>query len=772
MVMSRFPVSICRILAGVAAVGLLVPTAGTAIAQEVYGASGQEIRQIRITGTQRIEPSTVLNYLDVRVGDHMNQGTLDRALKSLFATSLFADVVLRQQGNTLEVNVTENPVINQIAFEGNDKIDDDQLRAEVQLKPRQVFTRSKVQADVNRLYQIYQRNGRFSVKIEPKIINLDQNRVNLVFEIEEGEVTKVESIKFVGNTHFDDDELRAVLSTREARWYKFLTTNDRYDPDRLAYDQELLRRFYLAKGYADFRVVSANAELSRTRDDFYVTITVEEGERYKVGDLAIHSQIRNFDASPLANDLTLKTGDWYNADQVQKSIDKMTASLGDRQYAFVAIKPNISRKRDGHTIDISFDIQETPRVFVERIDVNGNVRTLDKVIRREVTVAEGDPFSKTKVAKSEQNIKDLGFFEKVEVKPKQGSAPDKTVLDVNVSEQSTGELSLGAGFSTSDGPLGDIRIRERNFLGRGQDVLLATTIAGERSEVDFSFTEPYFLDRDLSAGFDLFHITRDLQDESSFDQRQTGGGLNMGYPLSEKWRQTLRYRIEQNEITDVDEDASRYIRDQEGERLTSAVSQRLTYDNRDSVLFPTSGLYSWLDTELAGVGGDAKYVLGKLGSTYYYPVTEKVIFSLLGETGAMTGYGGEDVRINERFFIGGTSLRGFERSGIGPRDLDTDDALGGNYFYRGSAEFSFPIGLPEDLGVLGHSFTDFGSLFGLDKNVSGGNVVDDNALRATAGLGLSWRSPLGPIRIDTAYPLLDEEYDQREAFRFSFGTRF
>ncbi len=744
----------------------------SASAQDVFGASGQEIREISITGTQRIEPATVMTYLDAHVGDHMDQGTLDRALKSLFSTGLFADVVLKQKGNTLEVNVKENPVINQIAFEGNDKIDDDQLKAEIQLRERQVFTRSKVQADVSRLYQLYQRQGRFSVTIDPKVINLDQNRVNLVFEINEGSVTQVQTVRFIGNTHYDDDKLRSVISTKESRWYRFLTTDDRYDPDRLAYDQELLRRFYLSQGYADFNIVSANAELSRDHDGFYVTVTVDEGERYKVGKIAISSGLRDFDATKLNQYVGFKTGEWYDADEIQTSVDKMTSALGDMQYAFVTVTPDVARNAGTHTVDITFSIGEAPKVYVERIDVNGNVRTLDKVIRREMTVVEGDPFNKSKIAKSEQNIKDLGYFDKVEVTPQQGSAPDKTVLDVNVSEQSTGELSIGAGFSTADGPLADLRLRERNFLGKGQDVLFATTIAGKRTEFDFSFTEPYFLDRDLSAGVDLFHITRDLQDQSSFDQRQTGGGFHLGYPLSDKWRQTLKYRLEDNEIRNVDSDASRFIRDQEGDRITSAVSQEITYDNRDSVLFPTSGYNAWFDTEVAGLGGDAKYIQGKVGGSYYYPIADNWVFNILGETGAIGGYGDENVRINERFFIGGNSLRGFEKSGIGPRDRSTDDALGGNYFYRGSAEISFPLGLPEEMGVQGHTFTDFGSLWGLD-DISGSDVVDEaGVLRATAGVGVSWRSPLGPIRVDLAFPYIKKDYDATEPFRFSFGTRF
>lgn len=728
------------------------------------------IQKVEISGVERIEPATVMTYMDVRVGDPMNQDTMNRALKSLFATGLFADVTLRQSGGTLEVALVENPVISQIAFEGNDKIKEEELLAEISLRPRQVFTRTKVQSDVSRLYQIYQRNGRFAANIEPKIIKLDQNRVNLVFEISEGPVTNVDSIRFVGNTHFDDDRLRSEISTRESRWYRFLTSDDRYDPDRLSYDQELLRRFYLSQGYADFQLVSAVSELSSDRSRFFVTMTVDEGERYKVKDVAINSALSHFDASVLREHVTFRAGDWYNADEVTKTIDNFTNALGDMQFAFVSVHPEIERDREAKTVSITLAINETPRVYVERIDVDGNVRTLDKVIRREITLVEGDPFNRSKLAKSEQNIKDLGYFETVTVTPEQGSAPDRTVVNVEVAEQSTGELSVGAGFSTTDGPLADISLRERNLLGKGQDLLLAATIAGQRTEFDVSFTEPYFLDRDLSAGVDLFHITRDLQSESSFDQRRAGGSLRLGYPLSEKWRQTLRYRLERNDITNVENNASFFITSQEGQRVTSAVSQSLAYENRDSTLYPTSGLMGWFNTEIAGLGGDAEYVSGKLGSSYYYPVADQWVLNILGETGAITPIGDGDIQINERYFLGGGTLRGFAAAGVGPRDVATDDSLGGNYFYRGTAELSFPVGLPEEMGIKGHTFTDIGSLWNVDA--SGPTVIDENSLRAAAGVGVSWKSPLGPIRVDFSKPYVNEPEDKKEVFRFNFGTRF
>lgn len=775
VIFSAFMLSACfAIIPNVQAQEVSGPVIGSDATQIVpdIAEAAPKLSKIDVIGTERIEPSTVISYMDIRVGEAMTQDKLDATLKGLFGTGLFSDIMLEQKGSTLIVKIVENPIINQVAFEGNKKVKDEQLLSETTLRPRQVFTRTKVQSDVARLYQIYQRQGRFSASIEPKIIKLDQNRVDLVYEIDEGPVTEISTIRFVGNHQFSDENLRDVLATKEARWYRILTANDRYDEDRLSFDQEKLRQFYLENGYADFRVLSSQAEMAPDRKSFFLTMTVEEGDRYKVGAINLTSQIKNIDAQTLKNEVKFSSQDWYNATFVEDSIDAMTNKLQDLQYAFATVRPDVQRNREAKTVDITFSVSETPRVFVERIDIKGNSRTMDKVIRRAMLLVEGDPFSRDKLAKSEQRIRDLGFFEIVEVRSLPGSAPDKSVIDIKVAEKSTGEVSIGAGFSTADGPLADLRLRETNFLGRGQEFVLATTLSGQRTEFDFSFTEPYFLQRDLSAGIDLFHITRDLEDESSYDQQRDGGGLRLGYPLSEHWRQSLRYRVEQNKIENVQSDASRFILDQEGERFTSAVSQRLTYDHRDSTLFPTDGVNAWLETEVAGLGGETKYVSGRVGASSYYPITKKVTFSLTGETGAIGGFSNEDVAINDRYFLGGTNLRGFQLAGIGPRDTSTDDALGGNYFYRGTAEASFPIGLPEELGVTGHAFNDIGSLWGLDDGESDPDVANSSSIRASAGVGISWKSPLGPIRVDLAQPYASEDYDEQELFRFNFGTRF
>lgn len=732
--------------------------------------AADQIRQIIIKGTQRIETSTILSYMGLQAGDPVEQTSLDRALKSLFATGLFADIAIDRTGEDIIVTVVENPIINEIRFEGNDEIKSEDLMSEIRLRPRNVLTRSKVKDDVDRLQEVYKVSGRFSANIDPKIIKLDQNRVNLVFEIGEGPETMISRISFIGNRHFDDGRLEREIRSKEDRWWRFWASDDRYDPDRMAYDRELLRRFYMDHGYADFRVENAVAELAPDRKHFYLTFTLEEGERYRVGNIRIESRIAELDASPLKDSLTFKPGDWYKMSAIDSAISKLTDSLQSRQFPFVDVVPDVQRRKEERVVDIVFNLNEGQKLFVENINVNGNTRTLDEVIRREMKISEGDPFNLSQIKESEKDVDDLGFFEKVTAKPTPGSSADKTNIDVIVEEKSTGELSIGAGFSTSDGALADFRIKERNFLGKGQRLEFATTVAAQRTEFDFSFTEPYFMKRDLSAGVDLFHVTRDFQSESSFDSTRVGGALRLGYPLADHWRQNLNYRLETNEITNVQPGASIFIQEQEGKRTTSAVAQSLSYDATDSRQDPTEGFISRFDSDLAGFGGDARYVRLKLGGTYYYPLREKWIGSLLGEVGYTTGWGGESVHIHERFQLGGQNLRGFADGGIGPRDIATGDSLGGNRYWRGSAQVDFPSGLPEELGFKLHVFSDFGTLTGLDDG--GAGVVDKASLRASAGGGVSWKSPMGPVTIDFARAIAKEDFDDAQFFRFNFGTRF
>ncbi len=739
---------------------------GEAMAQK----AGDVVREIVVEGAQRIEPATVLSYLLVRKGDSFNPRRIDRSLKSLFATGLFADVNLRRQGDVLVVTVVENPVINRIAFEGNSEISNDILKDEVSLRQRVIYTRSKVQSDVRRLLSLYRAQGLFAAIVEPKVIRLPQNRVDLVFEISEGEDTAIRKIRFVGNTEFDDSRLLKIIRTKESRWYRFLSSDDTYDPDRITLDRELLRRFYLSNGYADFRVNSAVAELTPDRKDFFITYTVDEGARYKFGNIKIDARLRDLDGEELRKFVEFETGNWYDSSEIEKAIGRLTSQVGTLGYAFVDIRPRIKRNRKARTINIIFEVNEGPRVFVERIDISGNVRTSDKVIRREFRLVEGDAFNSSKMRRSKQRINNLDFFKKVDIEQVPGSAPDRTTVKVTVEEKSTGSLSVGVGFSSSAGIVADIGLRERNLLGKGQDLKLSTQLASKRSQINLSFTEPYFMDREVAAGFDIFRTTQNNQDASSFDSKSTGGALRMGYPITERLSQSWKYTFKKLEVEKVADNASSYIKDEAGVRTISEVGHTITYDKRNSRLIPTKGYIMRMSNQLAGLGGSARYFRAVLSGAYYYPVADEWTWSISAKAGQIFSIG-KNVGLLDRFFIGGDDLRGFATSGVGPRDAATSDALGGEWMYRASTELVFPLGLPAEFGMSGKIFTDMGSSGELKKNGTS-NVNDTGSLRMSAGVGINWRSPFGPLGLDIGFPILKEKFDKTELTRVNFGTRF
>ncbi|MGE3290967.1 MAG: outer membrane protein assembly factor BamA [Geminicoccaceae bacterium] len=728
------------------------------------------ISRVVVEGNQRIEPSTVESYLAIRAGEPYDAQKVDDSIKSLYATGLFEDVAIQLQGDQLVVRVTENPIINRIAFEGNKRLDTKVLESEIQLRPRVVYTRARVQNAVNRILELYRRNGRYAAKVEPKIIELDQNRVDLVFEISEGPTTGIGGIAFIGNEAYSDSTLRGVIQTRETAWYRFLSSDDTYDPDRLSFDEELLRRFYNARGYADFQVISAVAELTPDGKSFYITFTLEEGPQYTFGEVKVDTTLEDLGVEQLERLVATESGETYDADEVEATIQALTDEVGRLGYAFVDIQPQLRKDPEKLTVDLTYQINEGQKVYVERIDISGNVRTLDKVIRREFRLAEGDAFNTALLRRSQQRLRNLGFFESVDITTEQGSAPDKVVIKTKVVERSTGELSFGAGFSTDDGVLGDIRLSERNFLGRGQDLRANLTVSQRRQQIDISFTEPYFLDRDLAAGFDLFDSRTDFQRESSYDESSLGGTLRLGYPLTENLRHAVRYTLRDDEIHNVDDDASVFIKDEEGSQTTSLVGQTFTYDRRDQRFLPSEGYYLRLDQDLAGLGFESKYIRNETRLEYYYPIFPDVVFNLSGSAGYIHGILGEDVHLQNRFFIGGTNLRGFQFGGVGPRDSETDDRLGGNLYYVGSGEIRFPLGLPDELRIFGRAFVDAGSLRDID--VSGPTLDKSDGLRVGAGVGLSWLSPLGPLAVDFAQAVKKEDKDETEFFRISFGTRF
>ncbi|MFN4230236.1 outer membrane protein assembly factor BamA [Parvibaculum sp.] len=760
----------CALVLALAFVGM----ATTSVSNPALAQEQTVVTEVVVRGNQRIEAETVRSYTMIKPGMGYSPELADQSLKQLFATGLFADITMRLEGTALVVSVVENPIINRVAFEGNSAIKEEDLQKEVQLQPRVIYTRAKVQSDVTRMIELYRRGGRFSATIEPKVIQLPQNRVDLVYEISEGPKTKIASINFIGNKEFSDGTLREVISTSESAWWKFLSSSDSYDPDRLTYDRELLRRYYLQRGYADFRVVSAVADLSRDDSAFHITFTVDEGEVYQFGEIKVVTELAKLNQEELEALLLPKSGETYDAGLIDKTIDELTYAAGTQGYAFAEVRPRIKRRKDERVIDLTFQITEGPRVYVERINITGNSRTLDKVIRRQIRMSEGDAFNKVLLDKSEKNIRALQYFSKVEVTQNPGSAPDKTVLGVDVQEQSTGSLSLSAGFSTLDNAVAGIQLSERNFLGRGLQLSTALSISKRRQLIEFHYTDPYFLDRDLVGGIDLFGSETDYQNESSFNSRSQGFGFRFGFPLSEKSRLLTRYQFRFDEIFDVDPAASLAVKAAEGQEYRSIIGYDYYYDNRNDPVEPTGGWDFLFTQNFAGLGGTVRFISNEVLARYYFPLSDDFLTSWRLDGGYVQGLG-DDVPLNDHFFKGGNTIRGFARGGVGPRDITSPnkDAVGALAYVFGTAELSFPNGLPEALGIKTSVFADGGyiGLTDYDQALYPG-IVDDFAPRASVGVSLYWQSPFGPIRLDFAQVLLDEPYDEKEAFRFSAGTSF
>jgi len=777
---------LCRLLLLLALVSPGIFWVDALVFSQKAAAQGAIVRQIEVDGNRRVEPETVRSYLRFSVGDIYDPRKVNQSIKSLFATGLFSDVQIDRQGGIVYVTVVENPVISQVAFEGNSEIDVETLTNEVQLKPRSVFTRARVQADVQRILDVYRRQGRYAATVEPKIIQLEQDRVNLVFEITEGKATKVKGINFIGNNAFSDSQLRDVISTTEKSWFDFLKGTSIYDPDRMNLDRELLRQHYLKNGYADAQVTVANAELDRDGSGFFVTFAVEEGERYSFGPISVESTVSAVDPEAVRGEIKTEEGDIYNAQLIDKSTEAVTLAVSEQGYAFARVRPRAYADPVSHTISMSYTIEEGPRVYIERINIVGNVRTKDYVIRREFRLAEGDAYNPLLVDKAKKRLERLGLFEKVEVKRRPGSAQDRVALDVVIVEKSTGELSFGAGFSTAEGVIGDVSITERNLMGNGQFLRLKLAGSLERYQIDLSFTEPRFLDLNLAAGFDLFHKEIDQRSESGFRSRSTGGGVRLGFPLAENlWMQT-GYRLSRDAIFDVSPFSSLAIKEAAGTAYTSLIGTGITYDLRDHPKNPTHGLYFQVNTDFAGLGGDVQYSRTQAEVRGYYPVTDHILFVTRAIGGHITGWGGQDVRLLDLFFKGGETVRGFERAGFGPRDLLTNDSLGGSTYWASTAEVRFPIPLiPEDLGIQGAVFADAGSLFGagalakdLDTQCPNGDrslgicLADSDSVRSSVGASILWSSPVGPIRMDFAKVLTSEPYDDKQFFRFGAMSNF
>ena len=781
------------ILVAIAALFVLAVAEPVLVSAPEAQAQSGAIREIRVVGNRRVEPETVRSYLKFNVGDAYDPGKVDESLKTLFATGLFSDVRIDREASGILITVVENPVINQVAFEGNREVDKATLEGEVQLKSRSVFTRARAQADVQRILDVYRRQGRFAAAVEPKLIELDSNRVNLVFEVNEGGATKVKAINFIGNRVFSDSQLRDIITTTQSGLFDFLKGTNIYDPDRLSLDRELLRQYYLKNGYADARIVSAGAELDRDGSGFFITFVVDEGEIFNFGTIHLESALAGVDTQALQRELLTVSGKTFNQSQMDKTVERLTLLVSERGVAFARVRPRAARDAAARLINVTYVIDEGPRIYIERINIIGNSRTRDYVIRREFRLAEGDAYNPFMVDKAKKRLQQLGFFKTVEIKRRPGSAPDRVILDVEVLEQSTGELSFGAGYSTSEGVIGDISISERNLLGRGQFLRLRLAGSQERMQIDLSFTEPRFLDRNLAAGFDLFHKDVNLSSASAFRTRTTGGSLRVGFPIAENLWLTNSYTLTVSSIYDVQQGASRAIKEAAGDAITSSWGVSLGYDTRNHPKNPTSGYYLATNAEFAGLGGDVQYWRVGAEGRYYYPVTEKITLVARALGGHIGPWGGEDLRLIDLFYKGGETIRGFNRGGFGPRDLLTRDALGGDTFWSVTTEVRFPFPLiPDDLGMSGAVFADAGSLFGagagakkLDAkcNVppdmslgypiySGVCLADSSSVRASAGVSLLWNSPMGPLRLDIAKALKKESYDTEQLIRFGASTRF
>jgi outer membrane protein insertion porin family len=824
----------CLILAGivVGACCVTVASSGVAVAQSVSS--------IVVEGSRRVEADTIRSYFKPGPGGRIGPEQEDEALKALLTTGLFADVRISHTGGRIVVTVIENPVINRVAFEGNKKAKDEQLTAEVQSKPRGTLSRPTVQADVQRIIEIYHRSGRFDISVDPKIIELPNNRVDLVFEIKEGEKTGVKDIRFVGTHAFSTGRLKDIIKTSESNFLSFLQTTDIYDPDRVEADRDLLRRFYLKHGYADVRIVAAVGEYDPAKKGFVVTFTIDEGAQYRVGTVDVVSNVHAIDPGSLRAQLKLGAGSVYNADLVEKSVESMTIAAAKHGYAFATVRPRGDRNFEAKTINLVFVVEEGARAYIERINVRGNTRTRDYVIRREFDLSEGDAYNRALVDRAERRLKNLNYFKTVKITNEPGSAPDRVVVNVDVEEQPTGEFSVSGGYSTADGLIGEVSVADRNLMGRGNYAKASVTYGQRVRGLDLSFVEPYLFGYRMAGGIDLFARQNLASNYVSYDSQSVGTNLRLGFALTEEIAFSPRYSFYQQKITlpdqynncqfssrtpgnggpgvnPVDEaagldtnplangpyggcyadgEASLAVRKElaAGAVNTSLVGYTVSYNTLDNNRLPTSGFYTELKQDFAGVGGDVNFVRTAVEARNYYEVFSDIVSVLKLQAGNITPWGGKDLRMLDHFQMGPNLVRGFAPAGIGPRDLTvgtTNDALGGSLFWGVSLEAQTPLYfLPKDIGIKVAAFADAGNVWDYQGPTSWSvtgetlNVGLDGAakIRTSVGVGLLWDSPLGPLRFDLAYPItkycatasdnVTQVCDRTQVFRFSGGTKF
>jgi outer membrane protein insertion porin family len=804
-----------------------ITTAGVGVAQSVQ-------TRIDIEGNRRVEADTIRSYFRVGGSERLDSAKIDSALKALYATGLFQDVRITPGNGRILVTVVENPVINRIAFEGNKKVKDEQLSAEIQSKARGTFSRALVQNDVQRIIEVYQHGGRYDVRVEPKVIELPNGRVDLIYEVTEGTKTGVEKIIFVGNNAYSDYRLRDVIKTGVSNWLSFLKSNDIYDSDRIEVDRDLLRRYYLRNGFADVRIVSAVGEYDPDKKGFIITFTIDEGVQYHFGAVNIQSTVPSVPPESLRYKLRVEAGRVYNADAIEKSVEDATIEVAKRGYPFAAVRPRGERNVANRTVDVTFVVEEGPRTYIERINIKGNTRTRDYVIRREFDIVEGDPYNRALVDRAERRIKNLGYFKTVKITNEPGSAPDRIIVNCEVEEQSTGEFSFAGGYSTSDGIIGEVSLGELNLLGRGQMAKVSLQYGQRSRGFDLSFVEPYFLDQRLAFGTDLFFKQTTSSQYLSYLSKTIGGDLKLGVPITENISTQVRYTAYRQEISlpaqwnncnDInpnsangtfptpdktglidpatglpfsanptqqncfqDGEASLAVRKElaQGPVFVSSLGYTLAYNTLDNNKNPTSGLLVEFKQDGAGAGGDVNFLKSTLDARLYNEIFPDVVGLFRAQGGYATGWGGQGLRMLDHFQGGPNMVRGFAPAGFGPRDLtqqafgfSQNDALGGSLYWATTVEFQTPMFFaPKDFGMKFAVFADAGQLMDYvgptSWAVTGETLTasGNGNIRSSVGVGLIWDSPFGPLRFDLAYALTKEPYDHTQIFRFGGGTRF
>ncbi|WHA39708.1 outer membrane protein assembly factor BamA [Agrobacterium larrymoorei] len=770
---SRFlnAVSAVALSAGVssiAAVGVLA-SAGVANAAVVS--------RIDVRGAERSGADAVRSNITIAPGRNFSNSDIDESVKRLYATGYFSNVSMRVSGNALVVTVAENNLVNQVVFNGNRKIKDDKLQGIVQTQSLGPYDQTIVTADIARIKDAYAAIGRSDIQVTTQVVPVGQGRVNLAFQINEGERTKIARIDFVGNNAYSDGRLAAVINTKKSNMLSFLTRKDVYNEDKLRADEEALRQFYYNRGYADFRVISSNAVLDEASNEYTITITVDEGQRYAFGNVAVESTVPGVDGSQLQGLVETKAGSNYSAKEVQQSMEAISKRVAAEGYPFARVTPRGDRDLAGNTIGVTYIVDQGERAYVERIEIRGNTRTRDYVIRREFDISEGDAFNQTVVSAAKRRLEALSYFSKVNISTSQGSAPDRVVIVVDVEDQATGSFGIGAGYSQNDGALLEASIEEKNFLGRGQYIRLAAG-AGQDDARSYtlSFTEPYFLGYRLAAGFDLFKSQTKSEDYYNYDEQ--GFALRVTAPITENLATTFKYTYKQIQYdgkgdyqTNLASPYVDLIDQNNGEWTQSIISNTLSYNTLDDRNMPREGWQAALTNEFAGLGGDSEYykIYGK--ARYYHTLSDE--YDIIGSLTAQAGYvapTGDNLYVFDQFKIGGRVIRGFKNDGIGPRI--GDDAIGGTTYFAGSAEVTAPMpGVPEDFGLRLAGFVDAGTLYG-NKVANAAGVQDDSSIRASAGIGIMWASPFGPLRVDYAVPFAKEDYDETQNFRFGMSNTF